>query len=364
MIPLRIAVLTNAFPPKQVGGAARIAAVQVEMLKQAGHEVRVWSPEIAWFAAPAWQRLWHHLRDLFPRKGLVSEILAWKPDILLTHNLTGCGFGTPKAMKAQGVRWIHVLHDIQLFEPSGQLYRLRPVTFWQLGWAFLRFHAFGRPHAIISPTHWLLEQHYLRFLLTHLHHHGDIEMHVLPNPGPVLDPVSRGLHTPVRLLFVGHLTPAKGSRLLLQIMHTLRIPAELHIVGDGPDRQLFTSSRLPITLHGAQDQAGVLAAMRSADILLVPSEIHENQPTVILEAASVNLPVIASRRGGIPETLGEAGAEMICSHNHAHAWCQAIERLTDPDVYLHQSRMIQRIAELHDPQIYAQNFLALFTEKR
>ncbi|MBP6945070.1 glycosyltransferase [Patescibacteria group bacterium] len=364
MVPLRIAVLTNAYPPAHAGGAAHIAEVQVEMLKQAGHEVRVWSPEMSWITAPVWARLGHHLKDLFAKSSLVGDILAWKPDILLSHNLTGCGFATPRMIKATGVRWFHVLHDIQLFEPSGQLYRLRPVTFWQLGWAFLRFHAFGRPDAIISPTHWLIEQHLHRFLLTRQRDRADIETHVIPNPGPVMNPVSRGVHEPLRLLFVGHISPAKGSRLLLKIIRELRTPFELHIVGEGPDQHLFKSAGTQVVLHGKRDREGVLRIMRAADILLVPSEIHENQPTVILEAASVNLPVIASRRGGIPETLGEAGAEMICSYNNAEAWCQAIQRLTDPEIYLHQSRIIQHLAEEHDPTLYAQRFLALFTANR
>ncbi len=364
MVPLRIAVLTNAYPPAHRGGAAHIAEVQVEILRQAGHEVQVWSPEMSWINAPVWKRLGHHLKDLFAKSSLAGDILAWKPDILLSHNLTGCGFATPRMIKAAGVRWFHVLHDIQLFEPSGQLYRLRPVTFWQLGWAFLRFHAFGRPDIVISPTHWLIEQHLHRFLLTRQRNRADIGVHVIPNPGPQIDPVSRGLHEPLRLLFVGHLSHAKGSRLLLDIIQVLRTSFELHIVGQGPDQDLFKTSGKQVIFHGKQDREGVLRIMREADILLVPSEIHENQPTVILEAASVNLPVIASRRGGIPETLGEAGAEMICSYNNAEAWCQAIQRLTDPEIYLHQSRIIQRIAEDHRPDIYAQRFLALFTSNR
>jgi glycosyltransferase involved in cell wall biosynthesis len=188
------------------------------------------------------------------------------------------------------------LHDIQLFEPSGQLYRLRPVTFWQLTWAFLRFHAFGRPDVVISPTYWLFEQHNIRFLLTHLHHHADIETHYLPNPGPIVEPVSRAIHAPVRLLFVGHISRPKGSRLLLDIMRAIRIPCELHIVGEGPDKERLAQAGLPIVFHGHQEPDGVRQAMREADILLVPSQIHENQPTVILEAAAVNLTVISNNK--------------------------------------------------------------------
>lgn len=358
--PLKIAVLTNAYPPKQVGGAARIAAVQVDMLRQAGHEVRVWCPPVSWFSRAPWYRLLAHLRDLGPAAELVTDILIWKPDVLLTHNLTGCGFGTPYEIQKTGVRWIHMLHDIQLFEPSGELYRLRPVTFWQLGWAFLRHRVFHLPHVLLSPTRWLIEQHQRRFLFTHSKIKTDTDICILPNPGPVAERCSRGVQTPFRLLFVGRVSPAKGSRMLLQIMKVMHRSCELHVVGDGPDIALLRDSGLPIVFHGPLDTEGVLAVMKQVHALLVPSQIHENQPTVILEAASVNLPVIAARRGGIPETLGEAAAEMMCSHDHVAGWCKTIERLMDSGVYQHQMHLMEHLTEAHDPEAYAQRFLSLF----
>jgi glycosyltransferase involved in cell wall biosynthesis len=47
--------------------------------------------------------------------------------------------------------------------------------------------------------------------------------------------------------------------------------------------------------------------MKKSFALLMPSRLQENQPTVIVEALTHQLPVIASPCGGIPETLGEAG---------------------------------------------------------
>jgi len=45
--------------------------------------------------------------------------------------------------------------------------------------------------------------------------------------------------------------------------------------------------------------------MRQTQCLVVPSLCYENQPTVILEAQQVGLPVIASNIGGIPEMIDE-----------------------------------------------------------
>ena len=357
---MKIAVLTNAYPPRDVGGAARIAAQQVEMLRAAGHEVRVWSPEVRWFRENPFVRFFCHLRDLAPQHQLAEEILAWHPDVLLTHNLTGCGFGTPNLIKKSGVRWVHMLHDIQLFEPSGLLFSLRPVTFWQLFWAALRSMYFGRPSLVISPPLWLVEQLRWRSLLKDTHVHSEI----LPNPGPEEALSLRTeLHKPARLLFVGHVSRAKGSRLLEEIIQRLRIPFELHIIGEGPELARLANHSSRVIVHGVCETAEVLAHMREADILLVPSLIHENQPTVILEAASVGLPVIASHRGGIIETLDLAAARMVCNPKQVEAWCHAIERLEDPKVYAHQAHLMRHIAEAHEPSKYAQRFIALLASK-
>lgn len=358
---VRIAVLSNAYPPQHEGGAARIAAIQVEMLKKAGYEVRVWSPPVSWFGEPAWKRFFCHLADLGPNEALVEDILAWQPDVLITHNLTGCGFATPSTIQLRGVRWVHVLHDIQLFEPSGRLYTLKPVTFWQLFWARLREPFFKRPDMVISPTRWLIEQHRYRFLLKGL----EIRCELLPNPGPASVPLARlQFHEPrVRLLFVGHVTEAKGSRLLMELVKKMRLPFELHVVGDGPDLSALKAASPHVVAHGSCSSEEVLEHMREADLLLVPSSIHENQPTVILEAASVGLPVIAAHRGGIVETLGIAAAHMVCPHR-GECWTKAIERLRDPHTYQHHVHLMHHVAEAHDPEVYAQKFISLVTSNR
>lgn len=144
---MRIAVLTNAYPPNTRGGAGRIAALQVELLQAQGHQVRVWVSSLAWTVAPFWRRLLVHARDFFWIHPAAKEILAWQPEVLLTHNLTGAGFRTPSTIQKHAIRWVHVLHDVQLFHPLGLLQDERPFTPLQRGVSWLRRVAFGRPAA-------------------------------------------------------------------------------------------------------------------------------------------------------------------------------------------------------------------------
>lgn len=353
---MRIAVLSNAFPPHYVGGAARIAEMQVTLLREAGHEVRVWSPPIPWFHSFCLWRFFYHLSDLAPRKDLVAEITAWKPETLVTHNLTGLGFGTPCAVRRGcQARWVHVLHDVQLFEPSGRMRRHR-FTFWQRAWAAGRRRSFCQPDLVLSPTHWLMQEHVRRGFFK------DVPCEIIPNSASPLESLQRlESHQPMRLLFVGRVSLDKGARMLRRLAKTIYFPFELRIVGAGPWVP-FLKKRSGVVALGQLSKAEVLAQMKEADVLLVPSQIAENQPTVILEAASVGLPVIASDVGGVKETLGRAG--QVVSGAHLDAWHTAINRLKERVFYQQQVAEMETLAHAHDPAVYAQRFLAALASNR
>jgi glycosyltransferase involved in cell wall biosynthesis len=74
----------------------------------------------------------------------------------------------------------------------------------------------------------------------------------------------------------------------------------------------------------------VYAALRSVDLLLVPSAGHEATTRVILEAHAAGVPVIAFRSGGIPEVIEEGRDGWLAGSTEEMAG-RAIELLTgDP----------------------------------
>lgn len=327
----RIALLTNAYPPEFTGGAATIAKTQVNLLTSAGFEVRVWQSPCTWRTSSVPVRLWKHLCDLRRRKQLIKEITDWHPSHLMTHNLTGCGFATPKNIQSHGIRWLHTLHDVQLFEPSGTLVDASCIRLWQRAWSFLRRLALGQPDLVISPTQWLLDEHLRRGFFQ------NVRAQIIPNPGPVTTSMARAPKTgeKLRVFFLG-LTKEKGSE-FIQALATKRSDLTWTIAAH---------QAKPFT---AQEVAAFLPAQH---LLLVPSQIQENQPTVILEAASVGLPVIASDVGGIRETLQ---GQSICLKNVSlDAWQQAIKSLEDPVKWQRQSDGMKELAKRYDQQAYLQ----------
>jgi teichuronic acid biosynthesis glycosyltransferase TuaC len=111
----------------------------------------------------------------------------------------------------------------------------------------------------------------------------------------------------VIVLFVGYLQRQKGVRELATAILDLGDPFIAAFVGDGPERGYASDdprSSGRLLYQGARSHEDVIRHMSAADVLVLPS-YGEGLPTVLVEAGSVGLPVIASAVGGIPELLGE-----------------------------------------------------------
>ena len=114
-----------------------------------------------------------------------------------------------------------------------------------------------------------------------------------------------------RVLFVGRITALKGWRELLAAMplaeRDLGRRLTLVVAGDGPDREAFeTEARRQgsrVEFLGWVDQEQKASAMRSADVLAVPSVWPEPFGLVGIEAGCVGLPAVGFAVGGIRDWL-------------------------------------------------------------
>ncbi len=120
------------------------------------------------------------------------------------------------------------------------------------------------------------------------------------------------------LLFVGRLVTAKGVDTLLRayaIVRKLRPKTTLAIVGAGPEedalRTLAASLGIDPAAHflGARQGDDLACVMNRHRILVVPSRSvpPEACPVVPVEAIACGCVPVASRMGGLPESVGEAG---------------------------------------------------------
>lgn len=109
--------------------------------------------------------------------------------------------------------------------------------------------------------------------------------------------------------FVGLLYEGKGLNYLIDAFSEVnRIfpDSKLVIVGDGPDKQKFVKKVIELNLKNnvifTGYQKNPIRYMKGFSLMVVPS-LSEAFGMVILEALYVNIPVIGSNVGGIPEVL-------------------------------------------------------------
>jgi glycosyltransferase involved in cell wall biosynthesis len=117
-----------------------------------------------------------------------------------------------------------------------------------------------------------------------------------------------------RLLFFGRLSREKGLRELYRALARPDVAAagvRLSVAGAGPEEgplaDLATSLGIAdrVRTLGWVDSARIPDLLREHGAVVVPSLWMENSPVSIAEALTAGRPVLAARRGGMPELVAE-----------------------------------------------------------
>lgn len=125
---------------------------------------------------------------------------------------------------------------------------------------------------------------------------------------------------------------------VIEIFRRIRtqVRARLVMVGDGPDR---LAAERQVEDYGLSDvvdfvgeQHDVVAWLSAADLFLLPSA-QESFGLAALEAMSCQVPVIASRVGGLPEVIQDGVTGFICDPDDVVGMAnRGIELLRDADL--------------------------------
>ncbi len=163
---------------------------------------------------------------------------------------------------------------------------------------------------------------------------------------------------PLRLLFVGNLTPLKGLHILLQALTYLPPDAWcLTVVGSlamapayvGAVRRQMARAGFNgrVALLGALPNAEVAMHLAQGHVLAVPS-FYEAFGIAYLEAMSFGLPVIASTAGAAQELITHAREGFLIAPGDAAALAQHLRALSqDRECLLHMSLAAYRRAMAH-----------------
>ncbi|MCX7174782.1 MAG: glycosyltransferase family 4 protein [Proteobacteria bacterium] len=133
-----------------------------------------------------------------------------------------------------------------------------------------------------------------------------------------------------RLVHAAMLRPEKGHLLMLEILAALRdrFPDLAYVVaGEGQMRAAIESRAAELGLHDRVALLGMVehvpALLRQAEIIVMPSS-YEPLGMSQIEALVLGIPVVASRTGGIPETLEHQRSGLLVEPGDATAWVDAL----------------------------------------
>jgi glycosyltransferase involved in cell wall biosynthesis len=175
-----------------------------------------------------------------------------------------------------------------------------------------------------------------RVMLTH---HG-LDPTRFPARGRPPGPDGTAAGPPVRLLGVARLVPKKGVDVLLEAL--ARLPADLswryEHIGDGALQDELKGQSARLGLHervsflGARAHDEVLDAYRRAEIVVLANRIaadgdRDGLPNVLLEAASQEAALVASRSGAASELIVDGTNGRLVPPDQPDALARVLERL-------------------------------------
>jgi glycosyltransferase involved in cell wall biosynthesis len=150
---------------------------------------------------------------------------------------------------------------------------------------------------------------------------------------------------PLRVMFLGRAIPEKGADILLTAAALAgRDDVEYLVVGShGFDpaaalspheqelRELAARVPAPVRFEAFVDRERLPDLVRRADVLVVPSRWPDPGTLTVGEGMATGIPVVASRRGGIPELVGDAG--VLFDPDRPAELASTIVRLVDDPVF-------------------------------
>lgn len=365
---MRIVMLTSSYPLRPGAASGAFVAEMASHLAAAGHDVRVLAPadgasrtvaptpgvdvRPVQYARPHGAQVLFHgggLPENLRRSPGVALLLpmalaalaravfveARRADLLVSHWLLPSGLVAASASARLRVPHLAIAHsgDVTLSA------RLLPAP---LRRRFARLLDIGA--ARVAFTHAGLHQRFERAF-------GPVRDAVVCPMGvdAPLRPRRAGstrTSAPLRVLFVGRLTPLKGAAVLLAALRELP-SAEVTLAGDGTERAALehTAAGLGgrVRLLGAVPREQVRRLYAEHDVLVVPSGVSalgrsEGVPHVALEAQAHGVPVIASSVGGLPEAVDDGRTGLLVPPGSAPALATALARLH------HDRALLERLA--------------------
>jgi glycosyltransferase involved in cell wall biosynthesis len=154
----------------------------------------------------------------------------------------------------------------------------------------------------------------------------------------------RGRH----LLFVGRISPEKCPDAAIRVAARAGVPLRIAAKVDRADRDYFERVVRPMLDHPLVDFSGEVddrrkeALLQEALALIFPVDWPEPFGLVLVEALACGTPVIARRRGSVPEVITDGRTGVLCESEDEMV--AAVERVATLDRAACRAEFEQRFA--------------------
>jgi glycosyltransferase involved in cell wall biosynthesis len=337
--PLRIIVVHNAYQWR--GGEDTARDSEVALLREGGQSVETYDRDNAAIAAmsridAARQTLWSSRTTTELR----ARIEAYRPDLIHVHN--SFPLVSPslfwEAARA-GVPVVQTLHNFRLLCPQAMFLRDNKVCEDCLGkvpWRGVLHGCYRGSVAQTAVVASMLTAHravgtyagkVTRYIALNRFCRDKFIQGGLPADRFSIKPnfvavSNHGEEARGGGLFVGRLSREKGIGVLLEALDRLN-GLTIDLIGTGP-MQADVLAHARAVSRGALERDEVLAAMRRASYLVLPSIWHEVMPLSVVEAFACGLPVIASRSGALAELIEDGVTGLLFTPGAADELASAI----------------------------------------
>lgn len=173
---------------------------------------------------------------------------------------------------------------------------------------------------------------------------------------------------PLRVAFLGRLDPTKGLEILihaLQGLPTADVQLDIYGIVQSEDGETYrrhleatAAADRRISFHVPVPGDQVISTLRNYHVLVVPSQLLETGPLVVLEAFAAGIPVVGSNLGGVAEWVEHGVNGLLVEADATVAWGRALHRLARDRTLL--ERLTAQVQPPRTMDSVAQEMLGLY----
>lgn len=312
---------------------------------------------------PVWESMGAHFCDgyLYGPPSRFSKILEQiKPDVVHSHIIAGFSSAVWKSAGIKRAAVVHTIRDYYLLCARSTCYKHGSQCETICGECKLLklragFHT-GAVHAVVGISEYILNAHLKHKLFRDtpiqkiIPNSVDLHRHTRQTNGSGKSGVVFG--------FLGRIVELKGIWELVRAFQERAADNDrLSIAGEGSSGTLERLSNVNdsrIEFVGYKDP---VSFFDSIDILVVPSLWEEPFGRTVAESLRSGVPVLASKRGGVPEIISKEELGMLFDPDKTDSLGNAISSIKDSFLAgRYNSAAIAKHAEMYSPERVYQSY--------